>query len=207
MNLVWPFDNSKMRLEIRQLVRACVTHSRLFWSQKIIENSTKIRCGFSKKLEYLITLSLNFVNRCRKHFWDDVQVSGLTANVNDLVLYNPKFMINSLFWIKSFSIKKVHFLLNKWQTMTKRNNMRNSGPPGYGVFVANYSIWFVFLLRRSKNHKLTVPEFNYLYNLDRDECKLRPEELMGDRTEEKILRINRSAIFSTVNTPIKRSWI
>ena len=35
-------------------------------------------------------------------------------------------------------------------------------------------------------------EFNYLYNLDRDECKLRPEELMGDRTEEKILRINRS---------------
>ena len=69
---------------------------------------------------------------------------------------------------------------------------------------------------------IIVFEFNYLYNLDRDEegfhfdarglfdsiatleysilsikmrnlqkCKLRPEELMGERTEEKMNRINR----------------
>ena len=29
--------------------------------------------------------------------------------------------------------------------------MRDSGAPGYGIFTANYSVWFVFLLKLKEN--------------------------------------------------------
>ena len=74
-------------------------------------------------------------------------------------------------------------------------NMCHSWSAWYGVFAAYYRVRWdgqrgMYALTKFK-------EFNYLYNLDRDECKLRPEELMGDRTEEKTLRINRCSLSLT----------
>ena len=63
---------------------------------------------------------------------------------------------------------------------------------GQGLFLSTQWIFDSDSLSPQKAFSLPIIvfEFNYLYNLDKDECKLRPEELTNEPTKEKSKRID-----------------